>query len=174
MLQLEVSLNLSLEVARAASAQGKLVILDPGPVRPLPEEFYGCCTLMTPNETEAQALVGFPVTGLDTAVEAATELLDRGLSQVVIKLGPLGAYYASAQGGEYVPPFEVPAIDSVAAGDAFNGALAVSLAEGQELGQAVRIANAAGALAVTRSGAQDSMPWRKDVYELVRSRQSGN
>ncbi len=78
MLQLEVSLDLSLEVARAANAQGKLVILDPGPVRPLPEEFYGCCTLMTPNETEAQALVGFPVTGLDTAVEAAMELLDRG------------------------------------------------------------------------------------------------
>ena len=78
MLQLEVSLELSLSVAREASSLGKIVILDPGPIRPLPPEFYPYCSVITPNETEAQALVGFPVVDRASAVQAAGVLLDRG------------------------------------------------------------------------------------------------
>ena len=88
----------------------------------------------------------------------------------IIKLGAQGAYYATAEGGEYVPPIPVAAVDSVAAGDAFNGALAASLAAGVDLGQAVRIASAAGALAVTRFGAQGSMPLKEEVEALLRNR----
>ena len=170
MLQLEVSLELSLEVARAATARGKIVILDPGPVRPLPKEFYSCCSVITPNETEAQALVGFPVTDRDSAAQAAEALLRRGVGAAVVTLGSMGAFYATPDGAEYVAANAVEAVDSVAAGDAFNGALAVSLAEGKPLDQAVRIASAAGALSVTRSGAQDSMPAREEVERLLGQR----
>ena len=169
LLQLEVSLEASLRVAREAFAQGKTVILDPGPVRPLPDEFYGCCNVITPNETEAQALVGFAVTDVDAAVRAAETLLSRGVESATIKMGAQGAYYATGRESGHVPPFPVDAVDSVAAGDAFNGALAVALAEGQGFPEAVRIACAAGALAVTTSGAQDSMPLRADVDALVGS-----
>ena len=167
LLQLEVSVDLSLQVAKEAYALGKTVILDPGPVRPIPPEFFPFCSVITPNETEAQALVGFPVVDAATAAQAAEQLLDRGVGVAVVKLGAQGVYYASAEGRDFVPPFPVEAVDSVAAGDAFNGALAVSLAEGATLDQSVRMAAAAGALAVTKSGAPDSMPYRAEVEELL-------
>ena len=169
LLQLEVTPELSLEVAREAKAKGVTVMLDPGPVRPLPEGLLGLCDVITPNETEAQALVGFPVTGPDSAAEAASALLDQGVGIVVGKLGAQGAYFASQSNRGMTPPFDVDAVDSVAAGDAFNGALAVSLAEGKDLEEAVITASAAGALAVTRTGAQDSMPERSQVEDLIRS-----
>jgi len=167
LLQLEVSPQLSLEVARDAKALGVTVILDPGPVRPLPDGFLSLCDIITPNETEAQALVGFPVTGPESAARAAAVLLERGAGTVVVKLGAQGAYFASQDGCGTVLPFQVDAVDSVAAGDAFNGALAVSLAEGKVLQESVTVASAAGALAVTRTGAQDSMPMRQQVEELM-------
>ena len=167
LLQLEVSVDLSLKVAKEAFEQGKTVILDPGPVRHIPSEFFAYCSVITPNETEAQALVGFPVVDWTSAAQAAEQLLARGVGIAVVKLGAQGVYFANADGGDFVTPFQVDAIDSVAAGDAFNGALAVSLAEGATLEQSVRMAAAAGALAVTKSGAQDSMPYRKEVEGLL-------
>ena len=167
LLQLEVSVDLSLQAAKEAFEQGKTVILDPGPVRPIPQEFFPFCTVITPNETEAQALVGFPVVDHTSAAQAAEQLLAKGVGVAVVKLGAQGVYFATANGGDFVTPFQVDAIDSVAAGDAFNGALAVSMAVGATLEQSVRMAAAAGALAVTKSGAQDSMPYRKEVEELL-------
>ncbi|MCH7737525.1 MAG: ribokinase, partial [Chloroflexi bacterium] len=169
LLQLEVSPELSLEAARAARDQGVTVMLDPGPVRPMPGDFLSLCDVITPNETEAQALVDFPVTGPESAAKAASALLERGVGTAVIKLGAQGAYFASRSSRGMALPFDVDAVDSVAAGDAFNGALAVSLAEGKDLEEAVIIASAAGALAVTRTGAQDAMPERSLVESLVRS-----
>jgi ribokinase len=169
LLQLEVSVELSLKVAQAAAARGVPVILDPSPVRPLPPAFYTCCDVITPNETDAQALVDYPVADRESAALAAGTLLSRGIDTAVVKLGPQGAYYATLEGGEYVPPFVVEAVDSVGAGDAFNGALAVALAEGRSVLQAVRMASAAGALSVTRVGAQDSMPSRQEVDALLRA-----
>ena len=167
LLQLEVSVDLSLKVAKEAFEQGKTVILDPGPVRHIPSEFFAYCSVITPNEPEAQALVGFPVVDRTSAAQAAEQLLARGVGIAVVKLGAQGVYFANADGGDFVTPFQVDAIDSVAAGDAFNGALAVSLAEGATLEQSVRMAAAAGALAVTKSGAQDAMPYRREVEELL-------
>ncbi len=172
LLQLEVSVELSLQVARAAKVRGVPVILDPSPVRPLPAAFYSCCDFITPNETDAQALVDSPVTDLESAKRAAGTLLRRGIGAVVVKLGPQGAYYATCAGGEYVPPFAVKSVDSVGAGDAFNGALAVALAEGRGGPEAVRRAAAAGALAVTRVGAQDAMPSRQEVETRLRNSNS--
>ncbi len=167
LLQFEVSIELSLAVAQRATALGKTVVLDPGPVRPLPQEFYSCCHLITPNETEAQALVGFPVTDLPSAARAAQLLVELGVHGVIIKLGALGAYFATREVGEHIPPIAVEAVDSVAAGDAFNGALAASLAGGEDIDTALRVATAAGALAVTKFGAQDSMPTKKEVERLL-------
>ena len=168
LLQLEVSIDLSLRCAEAARERGVPVILDPSPVRPLPEAFYACCDIITPNETDAQALVGAPVTDRDSAAQAAAALVNRGVGTAIVTLGPQGAGYATAVESNFVPAFAVAAVDSVGAGDAFNGALAVALAEGDDLQQAVRAASAAGALAVTRSGAQDSMPTRDEVETLLR------
>ena len=173
LLQLEVPVDLSFQVAQEAAAQGKTVILDPGPPRPIPSEFYPHCHVITPNETEAQALVGFPVMDETSAARAAGELLSRGAGSVVVKLGSRGAYWASPEGQQYVPPFRVQAVDTVGAGDAFNGVLAVALAEGSELAHAVPIAAAAGALAVTKSGAQEAMPTRQEVEALLRSQLPG-
>ena len=167
LLQLEVSVELSLAVAQRATALGKTVVLDPGPARPLPQEFYSCCHLITPNETEAQAIVGFPVTDLPSAARAAQLMVERGVPGVIIKLGALGAYFATREVGEHIPPIAVEAVDSVAAGDAFNGALAASLAGGEDINTALRVATAAGALAVTKFGAQDSMPTKKEVERLL-------
>ena len=167
LLQLEVSVDLSLRCALAARERGVTVILDPSPVRPLPEDFYSCCDIITPNETDAQALVGMPVADPATAAEAADILLSRGVGTAIVTLGPQGTYYATSGGKEFVPAYEVAAVDSVGAGDAFNGALAVALANGMTLPRAIRIASAAGALSVTRSGAQDSMPWRDEVLALA-------
>ena len=163
LLQLEVSIDLSLACAQAARERGVTVILDPSPVRPVPEAFFPLCDVLTPNETDAQALVGKPVDDVDSATEAAQVLLGRGVGAAIISMGPQGVYWANASGGEFIPAFSVEAIDSVGAGDAFNGALAVALAEGLDMDSAVRRASAAGALAVTRSGAQDSMPTRAEV-----------
>ena len=170
LLQLEVSVELSLQAAQAAAAAGNTVIFDPSPARPVPAALYDCCAIITPNETDAANLVGFPVTDPDSAAKAADILLRRGVGAAIVTLGEQGVYYATAAGSEYVPAFPVVAVDSVGAGDAFNGALAAALAEGQALSQGVRLAAAAGALAVTKVGAQDAMPTRQEVETFLRSR----
>ncbi len=167
LLQLEVSVELSLRVAATASSYGVSVILDPGPVRPIPSDFYQHVSVITPNETEAEALVGYPIRDTHDAESAAGELVSRGVDAAVIKLGAQGAYWDDGERRGHVPAFPVNAVDTVAAGDACNGAMAVALAEGRSLEEAVRWGCAAGALAVTRVGAQDSMPTREAVLALA-------
>ena len=167
MLQLEVSIGLSIRAAEMAASQGVSVVLDPGPVRQVPSEFYRWISIITPNETEAESLVGYPITDMLTAANAAGELLGRGAGSAVIKMGAHGAFWAASDGSGVVPPFAVEAVDTVAAGDAFNGALAVALSEGHSLESAVRWGCAGGALSVTRVGAQDSMPKRAEVLNLM-------
>ena len=169
LMQLETSVALSVRVAELAASVAVPVILDPGPVRPVPPEFYRHVSVITPNETEAETLVGHPVADLDAARAAAEELLNRGAASAIIKLGALGAYWSDGNDCGHVPPFPVTAVDTVAAGDAFNGAMAVALSEGCSLPEAVRWGCAAGALAVTQVGAQDSMPKRDAVIELLNS-----
>lgn len=169
LLQLEVSVDLSLRCAQAARERGVRVILDPSPVRPVPEMFYSCCDIITPNETDALALAGQPVTDRASAKRAAETLLQRGAGAAIVTMGPQGALWATGSSSDFVPAFPVAAVDSVGAGDAFNGALAAVLDESHDLGQAVRVASAAGALSVARSGAQDSMPYHAEVDALLGS-----
>ncbi|MBI4311823.1 MAG: ribokinase [Chloroflexi bacterium] len=168
LLQNELPLPLSLAAARAARAAGVPVVFDPAPAGPLPHEAYALMDYITPNESEAAALVGFPVTDPPSGLRAARELRRRGARAAIVKLGGQGACYASEEGEGHVPAFRVAVVDTVGAGDAFNGALAVARAEGKGLREAVVWANAAGAVAVTKRGAQAAMPSREEVEALVR------
>lgn len=168
LLQLEVPLAASLSLARAARAQGVTVILDPAPAAELPADAYSLIDIITPNEVETAALVGSQPATPEDAARAADQLRARGVQTAIVKLGAKGAYYSGPQGSGFVPPFEVRSVDTVAAGDAFNGGLAVALAEGRPLADAVRFAAAAGALATTRQGAMIAMPYREETDALLR------
>jgi ribokinase len=175
LLQLEAPLEASLAAARLAHQKGVTVILDPAPAQELPPDFYKLVDIITPNEVEAGQLVGFPVKTEADAIRAANILLDRGAKTAVVKMGALGVAYATrtdigelAQG--FLPAFKVQAVDTVAAGDAFNGGLAVALVEGQPLEVAVRWGAATGALSATRPGAQPSMPGRAEFEAFLKER----
>ena len=169
LLQLEVPLDAVVAAARAARRRGVIVILDPAPARPLPTELYSMVDILTPNETEAAALTGLPLDTDEEVRMAAGILLGRGVRQVIIKLGERGAYARSADQaeGRFHAAFKVDTIDTVAAGDAFNGVLAAALAEGRSFDEAVRWGMVAGALSTTRHGAQPSMPTREEVMQLL-------
>ena len=167
LLQLELPLESMARMIELARAAGKTVVLDAGPPcrQPLPAFFQ--VTVLTPNEAEAEALSGLTIRDPDSALRAALRLLERGPQAVVLKLGSKGALMAGGCKTLFLPAHAVKAVDTTAAGDAFSAALAVSLAEGQELEEAVRVANAAGALAVTKAGAQPSMPTRAELQAFL-------
>jgi ribokinase len=167
LLQLEVPLQTVISAARSAHQRGVRVILDPAPAQPLPPELYQWVDILTPNESEAATLVGFQVDDTADARRAAAVLLERGAREAIIKMGRRGALWKTPQEEQHFPSFHVQAVDTVAAGDAFNGALAVALAEGQPPREAVRWAMAAGALATTIEGAQPSMPDRRALEEML-------
>jgi len=166
-MQLETPLETVQAAAQIASAAGVRVILNPAPAQPLADDLLKHVSILTPNESEAELLTGVKVEDEGSAAEAARVLLSKGIETVLITLGPKGAFVASAKSNELVPGFQVKAVDTTAAGDVFNGAVAVSLAEGQPLADAVRFANAAAALSVTRLGAQPSAPKRAEIEAFL-------
>jgi ribokinase len=166
-MQLETPLATVQAAADIAAKAGVPVILNPAPARPLPERLLRRVSILTPNETEAESLTGVKVSDRASAARAAAALHARGVAAVVITLGRRGAFVSSEQGGQLVPGFKVKAVDTTAAGDVFNGALAVALAEGRNLVDAARFANAAAALSVTKVGAQPSAPRRREIERLV-------
>ena len=170
MLQLEASLEPTFEVAKAASQKGLKVILDPAPAYPIPADVFPFIDFLTPNETETEALVGFKPANQEDAARAATALKARGVRTAIIKMGTQGAYYDSPEGSGFVHAFKVNAIDTVAAGDAFNAGLAVAISEGKSVAEAVRWGAAAGAIATTRKGAVPSMPRRDEMEKLLMER----
>lgn len=165
LLQFEIPLSAVILAAKAAQNAGIPVILDPAPAqKDIPDELYRLVDIITPNEIEAGELVGFPVNNSETAFEAATVLLQRGVKTAIVKLGALGVCGATAGESFFVPAFPVEAVDTTAAGDAFNGGLVAALAEGKSLRQAVVWGAAAGACATTLPGAMPSMPSR-DTFD---------
>ena len=169
LLQLEIPLDVSLAAARYARSKGIVVVWDPAPARELGPEVYRSADVLTPNQVEAAALTGVDVVDARTAQEAAQALREKGAATGVVKLGESGVSYSSAADSGHVDAYEVDAVDTVAAGDAFCAALAVGLAEGRGLTDSVRFGAAAGALAITRTGAQEAMPHRDEVERVVAS-----
>jgi ribokinase len=169
LMQLEIPLNITLQATRLARRHNVQVVLDPAPVIDLPGEIYPLIDIITPNEIEAAHLVGYLVNDLENAFRAADDLLSLGARAAIVKLGAAGVVFASQDLDirGFVEPFAVTSVDSVAAGDAFNGGLAVSLSEGLNLPDAVRFGAAAGALATTKRGAQTAMPRRDEVHQFL-------
>ncbi len=169
LVQLEIPLVTVAAAIRIADRAGVRVVLNPAPAQPLKPELCKMISVLTPNENEAEVLTGVRVVDDATIVKTASILLERGIGAAVMTLGARGAYVAEAGKGEFIPTFKVTPVDSTAAGDVFNGALAVCLGEKQNLREAVRFANAAAALSVTRLGAQPSAPNRKEILDLLQA-----
>jgi ribokinase len=165
--QLEVTHDINFKVIREAKKRGLTVILDPAPIYPIPEDIFPLIDFITPNETETEGIIGFKPANQEEAAKAAKVLREKGVKTAIIKMGSHGAYYDSPEGSGFVKAFKVDPIDTVAAGDAFNGGLAVAISEGKSIKEAVRWGAAAGAIATTRKGALPAMPHREELLKLL-------
>ncbi len=166
-MQLETPLDTVQAAADLADSSGAFVILNPAPAQPLPDKLLKKVSILTPNETETELLTGIQVDNDASCIRAADILRRKGVKTVIITLGSRGAFVASPMSKQLVPGFQVEPVDTTAAGDTFNGALAVAIAEGMSMVDAVRFANAAGAISVTRMGAQPSTPTREEIEKLL-------
>ncbi len=170
LLQLEIPLETVIYVAEIGYRKNIPVMLDPAPVRELPPKLLLQLAWLTPNEVEASSLCGHPEKALagGQIPQCAEELLSRGPRNVLLKLGAQGAFLATRDGmRQHIPPYKVRAVDTTAAGDAFNGALAVALLQGKDPVEAARFASAVAAASVTRKGAQASMPTAAEVARFL-------
>jgi ribokinase len=165
LLQLESPLATIEKAASLGRRQDMTVVLDPAPARPLPDALLANVDVLTPNESEAMILLDRRegTVSLENAPEVARALRQRGPRAVIVKMGEKGAFLDDGTGGRHVPGLVVKAVDATAAGDTFNGGLAVALAEGRPMAEALAFANAAAAISVTRLGAQASIPGRDEV-----------
>ena len=163
LMQLETPLDTITTAAKWAYNKGVKVILNPAPAAKLPFELLQYLYLITPNETEAELLTNIKVTDQVSAKKAADILHLMGVKNVIITMGKKGAYLSCSRFNEIIPAYKVTAIDTVAAGDVFNGALAVALSENLDWITAVKLAQKAASISVTRPGAQSSAPYRFEV-----------
>jgi ribokinase len=169
LMQLETPLE-TVETAADIAVKRKVpVILNPAPAQPLRESLLKKISILTPNEHEAELLTGIPVHSGEDAAAAAEALTAKGVGMVIITMGPRGAYVHSNSFKGLIAGFQVTAMDTTAAGDVFNGAFAVAFAEKRPVADAVRFANAAAALSVTRMGAQPSAPGRRAIEKMMRT-----
>jgi ribokinase len=167
--QLETPLDTVTAALKLAREEGLATILDPAPARPLSRELLSLVDILTPNESEAFMLLGRPPARVSPsdAAPLAEALLRLGPGAVILKLGDQGCVHYDGKAHTHVPSFPMEARDTTAAGDTFNAALAVALAEGQPMSRALRFANAAAGISVTRLGAQASAPARAEVELLL-------
>jgi ribokinase len=169
MTQLEQPFDAAVRALEIARAAGVTTILNPAPAAELPAGMLALCDYVTPNETEAEALTGLPVSTGDEARAAADRLIELGAGAAVITLGERGALYRSAETSEVVPALRAGAVvETTGAGDAFNGGFATALARGASPHEAVRYGCATAAISVTRPGTAPSMPTREEVEALLR------
>ncbi len=167
LVQFEIPLAVTAEAMRRARQAGALVILDPAPPQPCPPDLLALAHILTPNETEAEALTGVAVTDQASAEKAGRRLLSGSEQRVVVKLGDEGALVCTLSGSQHWPSMPVSVVDTTAAGDAFCGALAADLASGASFDEAMQTAMTAGALTVTRLGAQPSLPTLAEVRGMM-------
>ena len=162
-LQLEIPVESVLRAAQIAKEAGVYVILNPAPACILPEEIYPCVNLLTPNQTEISGMTGIEVHDSDSARESVRTLMEKGVENVVLTMGSKGAMVCSKGSFTTISALKVTAVDTTAAGDTFCGALGVALSEGCNLKDCAVFATRAAALSVQKMGAQDSIPYRKEI-----------
>ncbi|HBU8851955.1 ribokinase [Citrobacter sedlakii] len=167
LMQLESPIDSVLAAANIAHENHTTVVLNPAPARVLSDELLALVDIITPNETEAEKLTGIRVENDEDAAKAARVLHKKGIDTVLITLGSRGVWASVKGEGQRVPGFKVEAVDTIAAGDTFNGALIAALLEDKALSDAIRFAHAAAAIAVTRKGAQPSVPWREEIEAFL-------
>ncbi len=170
LLQLEVNQDANERVARIAKENGVRVIINTAPYQPVEDSFLSGAYLVTPNEVEAEGLTGVHVSDLSSADRAAKILFDKGVQNVLITLGEQGVYFNDGKQSEIIPAYKVNAIDTTGAGDAYNGGLVAALAEGKNLREAAKFANAVAALSVQRLGTTPSMPTREEIDAFIKER----
>ena len=168
LLQHEINFDAQYRVIDIAHRAGVRIVLNPAPATAIPDDVLRRIDTVTPNETEAQVLTGVEVKTLEDARRAAQVFLDKGVKNVVITMGALGAFATDGVRSELLPRLNVNAIDTTGAGDAFNGGFVMALSEGRDLFEALRYGNATGALSVTRLGTAPSMPSRSEIDAMVR------
>lgn len=166
--QLEQPIEAALHGLTIAKQAGVATVFNPAPAAPLPDAIYALCDYITPNETEASAITGVQVTGLDSAKAAADRLLQRGVGTALITLGEAGALYHTAKESVLVPAFNAgKVVETTGAGDAFNGGFAAALAAGRSPRDAVRFGCATAGISVTRPGTAPSMPKLSEIEALL-------
>ena len=170
LVQLETSMDSVAAALRLAHDAKILTILNPAPFAPVSDKLLRLCDWVIPNENEASQLTGIAVRDLASASAAAQKLRDRSQASVLVTLGANGAWLATDSFTGHVPAFKVQAVDTVGAGDTFIGAFSVRVAEGADVREAARFGCAAAAIAVTRRGAQASLPSRSEVEEFLAAR----
>lgn len=163
LLQLETPIPSVLKAARIAHEAGATVVLNPAPACPLPEELFRYIDLFIPNETELSSFSGIPVTDAASAEKAAAAMQAKGVGKIIVTMGSKGALLCEGGPSVFVPAHKVKAVDTTAAGDTFCGALCVAVSEGKTLLEAAQFACAASAMTVQKMGAQNSLPYRKEI-----------
>ena len=167
--QLEQPIPVAMYALKLARAAGVVTILNPAPAASLPEGMLAFCDYVTPNETEAEALTGVPVTSVEDALVAARALLAMGAGAAIITLGDKGALFHDGTRTVHVPPFKAgPVVETTGAGDAFNGGFAAALSEGMDPASAARFGSATAGISVTRAGTAPSMPARAEIEALLK------
>jgi len=171
-LQLEIPLEIVVYAIEIAHQYGVTILLNPAPATNIPAEILNKVTYLIPNESELASLSGLPTNSDEEIQTAVNKLFSKGCKQIILTRGKSGAFYLSPQHKISSPPFQVPVVDTTAAGDAFIGAFAVALANGLDLQTALLRANAAGALTVTKAGAQSSLPTLEELDQFLHNHRS--
>ena len=165
--QLEIPMTTVTDTIKKLKAKGKIIILDPAPARKLPDEIYKYIDYITPNETEIEALTGKSVEDEKDLKEAAQILIDKGVKNVIAKLGSKGAAVINKVQYKKIPGFTVNPVDTTAAGDSFNAGFAFALAKGMDFEECIRFSNAVGGISTTALGAQEAMPSYESVMSFI-------
>jgi ribokinase len=165
--QLEIPLDTVIETGRLAKVNKNMFILNPAPAQNLPDELFNIVDFLTPNETELEILSGIKIINDDSVIEGANKLLDKGVKNVIVTMGKKGAILINNDGAETFHTQKVVVVDTTGAGDAFNGALAFSLSQGDDIKRAIDFANIVASFSVTRMGAQSSMPTIEEIKEIT-------
>ena len=163
LMQLEIPVPAVVEAARIAYEAGKKVVLNPAPALDLPEEIFRYLTLFIPNESELAKYSGVAVEDAESAKSAAKVLMDKGVGNIIVTMGSKGSLICDGENAAFVKAHKVEAVDTTGAGDCYCGALCVALSEGASLIEAAEFATKASAIAVQRPGAQNAMPYRKEI-----------